>query len=176
MPIYLIAIELPINVNMEKFGKGTYFDTNLLVTSLIQLAENKKELTTEITNLLKEHKDLIKPHISTLTVAEIIEVLRTDSKFGKYHFEEDENLKRISGLISKLIGVMNIKIIEDGIKINNDVIKFVHKHPEVIDCLHVILAKQNELTFITEEAERIGRLKIFYSKIMSYDKLKRQYQ
>jgi len=168
---------------MEK--KLIYLDTNLLIGAIKEMLEKKDVTNVGVVKFLSENSN-IESFISTLSVAEIVKVFRHDNEFKKYKL----NFKRIISLIESLQNMMRFKLISNmkltdekglpigdspnGIVITKDIIRYADIHHEHIDCMHVDLAKTNELTFVTQE-DRLGKLKDEYENIMTFNKLSRNY-
>lgn len=168
-------------------GKKIYLDTNFLIGPIKSILENK-DITkeSEVVKFLNENKG-IESFVSILTVAEMVKILRHDNDFIKYNF----SLKQIEGIFNTLHDIMGFKIIDNmklkdaegnfiddtpnGIVITKDVIKYASIHNHDMDCLHLDLAKSNELVFVTFE-KKIGTLKELYGNIMTFNKLMKNYR
>lgn len=121
----------------------------------------------------------VEKYISLISVAELVHTLRYGDDFSGYRL----TLRRIEELIQELQGVLGFVLIEQekvqdtdvgGIIITRDVVRFIDKHKELADCLHVDIAKRNQLCFVTYE-KKIGVLKELYDNIMTENKLMKQF-
>ncbi len=156
-----------------------YIDNSLLVRWFLHKLHPKKFKTEpQIIRFLTEHRE-IRKYISILSVAELVHTLKYGRDFQSFGLP----LNFILDSLSELIKSMEIEVISrenfsgtkiNGIIVTENIIKFVDKHQHLADCIHVDLAKSHDLFFITHERD-MGVLKEFYEKIMTDDKLMKQY-
>jgi len=166
--------------------KKIYLDTSLLIGCFVWLAEknyhkrpfplsffvHEKEKP-YIMAFLSEQKDVQK-FISIASKAEIISVLKYDEKFRKYNFSDAE-IESLISLLQTIIGfniIIDMKIGETIIKgnlITDLVIEYTKKCGHVLDCIHVDMARTNDLTFVTSE-NKLGKIKDLYERIMTENK------
>lgn len=127
---------------------------------------------------LSEHKEIEK-FISLFSIAELVHTLKYGKSFRKFKI----NFKTIESLIEELQGIVGFDIILkdkikgvklNGIVVSGDIIKFLDEHNHILDCIHVDVAKSHDLFFITYE-KKIGRIKDLYKKIMTENKLMKQF-
>jgi hypothetical protein len=106
--------------------------------------------------------------------------LKNDEKFRKYNFSDAE----IESLISTLQAIVGFNIIiemkTDGIPIKGNVItetvaEYAKKCGHVLDCVHIDMARTNDLTFVTTE-KKLGRIKELYDQVMTENKYIKQFK
>lgn len=156
-----------------------YIDNSLLVRWFLRRLHPKKFKTEpQIIRFLTEHKE-IKKFISILSVAELVHTLKYSKDFQSFGLK----LSYILDSLAELLKAMDVEVISreniggmeiDGVIVSENVVKFVDMHQHLVDCIHVDLAKSHDLFFITHERD-MGVLKEFYEKIMTDDKLMKQY-
>ncbi|OGI14774.1 hypothetical protein A3K63_02775 [Candidatus Micrarchaeota archaeon RBG_16_49_10] len=135
---------------------------------LFRFRRVKHESPPIIIEFLRNHGE-IKKFISIVSMAEFIKVLLYDKDFINYKLTTSYANK----LIQELQDVIELKVIH-GEKISDDIVLYIERHPELIDCIHLDIAKSNELCFITDE-KKIGKLKAVYGNIMTENKLMKQF-
>lgn len=157
-----------------------YLDNTSLVRWFLKRFYPKKyKRDPQIIRFLNEHKE-IDTFVSILSVAELVHTLKHGEEFKKFGLKFDH----IKGLIEELQNIIGFEIIQtvkindtqiDGIVISGNIIKYVFKHRHLADCIHLDIARQNEIWFVTYE-KRMGELKEYYENIMTEDKLMKQYK
>lgn len=156
-----------------------YIDNSVLIRWFLHKLHPKKYKTEpQIIRFLTEHREIEK-FISLISVAELVHTIKHGENFQSFGLK----LNYIRGLLSELQNVTDLKIISkekingveiNGVVVSENIVNFVDKHRHIIDCIHVDLAKSHDLFFITHE-KNMGVLKEFYDKIMTDDKLMKQY-
>ena len=148
-----------------------YLDTSLLIGWFKHILEKRKKTgEPEIIEFLND-KPEIKRYISSITIAEIIEVLKSKD-FKNYKLEKSY----ILDLIVNLRNTLNLIIIEEFeekgrkqlkniILDSRNIVDFTFLGGEVIDAIHTEIARSNNIYFITRD-ENIGKTKELYPKIM----------
>ncbi|MBI3413353.1 MAG: hypothetical protein HY051_04725 [Candidatus Aenigmarchaeota archaeon] len=150
--------------------ENIYLDTSLLIGVALSLMDSKND-DTRIVKFLGKHKSEITAYTSFLSLAELAKTIKTDRRFRKFW----SNDKSIVAFIDTVIKTTNLIIIEnEKAIIRKEIIDFVLLHQEVSDCLHVGLAKLNNLWFITHD-DKIGKIKPLYENIMTDTKLMKQF-
>jgi len=157
-----------------------YLDnTSLVRWFLKRFHPEKHKQEPQIIKFLNEHKREIKSFVSTISIAELVHTLRHGEAFEKFNL----NFNYIKELIGELQDIIGFDIIQtekidgteiDGVIVSNYVVKYVFKHKHLTDCIHVDIARQHELTFVTYETA-IGELKEYYDNIMTEEKLMKQF-
>jgi hypothetical protein len=163
-------------VNVDK----VYIDTDLLVGWFLSKFYPKKHKEPLIVKFLSEYRNKIKSYISMISIAEIMGLLIHDSKFKDLKLKSDFIEKLISEL-QTIIGFNVIfskaRVFEQEIiclQITDKVIEYIAVHPHLVDCIHLDIAKSNDLFFVSHE-DKIGKLKDLYPKIMTDKKLEKQF-
>ena len=147
-----------------------YIDTMFLVRwFLFRFRKRKYDELPRMIEFLREHEEIEK-HISVISVAEFVKVLKYNKEFRRYKL----TISYIKELIKKLQNFIDLEILKDQ-RISHQIVKYVESHPELIDCIHLDIAKSNELCFITDE-KKIGKLKNLYKNIMTENKLMKQFK
>jgi hypothetical protein len=156
-----------------------YIDNSVLIRWFLhKLFPKKHKNIPQIIRFLTEHKE-IKKFISILSVAELVHTLKYGKDFQsfrlKLNYILDSLVELQKAMDMEVITKENISGMEiNGIIISENVVKFVDNHQHLLDCIHADLAKSHDLFFITHE-KNMGVLKEFYDKIMTDDKLMKQY-
>lgn len=156
-----------------------YLDNNLLIRWFLHKLHPKKHKDEpQAIKFLIKHKEIEK-FISLISVAELVRTL----KYGKEFQEFGLKLSYIRDLIIELQNAIGLNIISkeiingveiNGVIVSENIINFTDKHHDLIDCIHVDLARSHDLLFVTHDRE-LGRIKEHYEKIMTDDKLMKQY-
>lgn len=156
-----------------------YIDNNLLVRWFLHKLHPKKfKNEPQVIKFLSDHQEIEK-YISIVSVAELVRTVRHGDDFQGFGLK----LNYIRDLLTELQNVTGLKIISkekfnnvgiNGVVISENIINFVDRHRHLIDCIHVDLAKSHDLFFITHDRD-IGVLKEYYEKIMTDDKMMKQY-
>jgi predicted nucleic-acid-binding protein len=156
-----------------------YIDNSVLIRWFLHKLFPKKHKTIpQIIRFLTEHKE-IKKFISILSVAELVHTLKYGKDFQsfrlKLNYILDSLVELQKAMDMEVITKENIREMEiNGIIISENVVGFVDRHQHLLDCIHADLAKSHDLFFITHEKD-MGVLKEFHEKIMTDDKLMKQY-
>ncbi len=155
-----------------------YVDNSLLVRWFLhRLYPNRYSDTPQIIKFLTKEKGMQK-FISLISVAELVHTL----KYGKDFAGKNLTIGAIKALIDELQNIMGFEIILrdkigeaqlNGVVVSTDILEFLDKHQHIIDCIHVDIAKQHDLFFVTYEG-KIGRMRKFYDKTMTENKLLKQ--
>jgi predicted nucleic acid-binding protein len=154
-----------------------YIDTMFLIQWFISVLENKKP--PKMIELLSEHEEIEKC-ISLISVVELKRVLRYNNDFKRYRLE----VKRMGQILASLQNMTNLKIIDrekfgevriNGIIVSYDISRFIEEHDDLVDCIHVDIAKSHELCFLTDD-RKIGNLKKIYGNIMTANKFAKQFK
>ncbi len=152
-----------------------YLDTNILVgwfKSQLSVGQTKSKLidhlrrfgprNPDVIKFLINHRDIEK-FISIFTIAEIVHVLKYSDEFKGYDLEL-ATIKWLMELLQEAVGFSVIKEVSlggnsiKGVIISPDIVDFVDKHSHIIDCIHIDIAKHNELTFVSNERD-LGKMK-----------------
>jgi len=158
-------------MNIEIFNmtkpQRVYLDTNLLMDFFRRIIRHRKDIP-EIIEFLEERKETEK-YISVFTIAEITANLMNEFK--------DRNLKKeyIIGLVNTLKSTIQLNIIEhEVIELSSIMIDYAYECRDAKDSIHVLIAKKNDLWFITRDND-VPRLKPLYEKIMGERKFRKQF-
>ena len=156
-----------------------YIDNSLLVRWFLRRLNPKKyKIEPQIIRFLSEHKEINK-FISILSVAELVHTLKYGKDFQAYGLK----LSYILDSLAELLKSMEIEVISkenfggmeiNGIVISENIVRFVDRHKHLADCIHVDVARSHDMFFVTHERD-MGVLKEFHEKIMTDDKLMKQY-
>ncbi|MBI2583045.1 MAG: PIN domain-containing protein [Candidatus Aenigmarchaeota archaeon] len=146
--------------------KKVYLDTNIVYGFFQNIIRGKMDHP-EIIKFLAERKDVEK-YISTFTVAEIVENLLKEFPY--------RSLKKdyIMSLVDTLRLTVDLKILQETIELSGELVDFVYECKDAKDSLHVLIAKKNDLFFITRD-DKVGILKSLYPNIMGEQKFKKQF-
>ncbi len=157
-----------------------YLDTSLLVGWFKHILERRKK--TEEPQIIEflNNRPEIKKYISSISIAEIIEVLKS-KEFKNYKLEN----QYILDLIETLRNTLNLIVIEEfeekGKKQlknifldSQNIVDLTFLGGEVIDAIHIDISKSNNLYFITRD-EGIGKTKEIYPKIMGLKHFMKQF-
>lgn len=152
-----------------------YLDnTSLVRWFLKRFYPRKYKRDPQIIRFLSEHKE-IRCYISIFSVAELVQVLKHGQEFRKFKLK----FKYILKLIEELQNIILFDIIQTvkiggtsikGVVVSHEIVKYVFKHRHLIDCIHLDIARQNDLWFVTYE-KRMGELKEYYEKIITEAKM-----
>jgi predicted nucleic acid-binding protein len=156
---------------MERF----YLDTNIIFSYFLKkFAERKgKQIEAKVANFLIHSSKKVSYAVSILTKAEIMRKLR--SEFG---LREDEVINMWKGFILD-VSPLYISVSQPLEEIYEEIINIVVKLPikrRVTNLEHLIIAKKNDLIFVTGDKEIIEKCRRFYNKIWSYNKLRKYYE
>ena len=156
-----------------------YLDTNLLIGWVRHILSKKKPLEPKFIVFLKQHPE-IKTWISTITIAEIVEFLQKD--FGKHNLTFVQ-MKKVIEKMQKIIGfrIINAYVTDEGMEEIKDIVLnarnlvlLTYEGRDVKDAIHVEIARQNRLWFITRDID-VGRMKRIYAYIDTAEKLMKKF-
>ncbi len=146
-----------------------YFDTGIIYPTF---ERQVKELPPpKVSKYLYNIKDRHDYFVSNLTKAEI---------FRRLHNELDIDSKDCYTLwqsFKQSLAVTEIFIEEDEQKISfEDIAKMVSERPAprgiIINLIHLLVAKNHELTVLTSDKVLKRRFQVYYTKVITYDDLK----
>ena len=146
-----------------------YFDTGIIYPTF---ERQVKELPPpKVSKYLYNIKDRHDYFVSNLTKAEI---------FRRLHNELDIDSKDCYTLwqsFKQSLAVTEIFIEEDEQKISfEDIAKMVSERPAprgiIINLIHLLVAKNHELTVLTSDKVLKMRFQVYYTKVITYDDLK----
>jgi hypothetical protein len=143
-----------------------YFDTNIIFSYFDSLAKNKP--IPKIFKHLYNVKDRHEYFVSNLTRVEIFRHLHS---LG-LSFNDCNNLWRNS-----FLKILNVKeLIIENVDFEY-ITKMVSERPTkrgmIVNIIHLIFAKENELTILTADKPLKNRFKIFYTKIIDYEEFRK---
>lgn len=155
-----------------------YLDNSLLIRWFLwKLNPRRYRSEPEIVKFLAQSQGM-QIYISIISLAELVHTLKYSRDFQRFRMTLPwlrtllEELQRILGFLiieRERIGGVDI----GGIVITPAIVRFLDVHPELMDCLHVDIARRNDLWFITHD-DNVGKLKPLYENIMTDNKLIRQ--
>ena len=156
---------------MEKF----YLDTNLLFGYFLKKILERKGVYKEskVANFLISSSKKLKYAVSILTKAEIVRKLKSEFNATKEDIEE-----AWEDFISD-VSPSYIPIPQPFEEIYEEIVKIVFEVPmkkRVTNLEHLIIAKKNDLIFVTGDKEIERKCKVFYDKILNYRTLRKFYE
>jgi len=156
---------------MERF----YLDTNILFSYFLKkfFEKKRKQIDAKVANFLILSSKRLKYAISILAEAEITRKLRSE-----FNLEEIE-IKNIWKSFILDIQPSYISASQSLEEIYKEILEIVGKIPikrRVTNLEHLIIAKKNDLIFVTGDKEILKKCKYFYKKIWSYNKLRNFYE
>jgi predicted nucleic acid-binding protein len=155
---------------MEKF----YLDTNILFGYFLKKILERKGIYKEskVANFLISSSKKLKYAVSILTKAEIVRKLKSEFNANK---KDIEDVWR--GFIIE-VSPYYIQIPQSVEEIYEEIVNIVFEVPmkkRVTNLEHLIIAKKNNLIFVTGDKEIIRKCKSFYEKILDYRMLRKIY-
>ena len=155
----------------EKF----YLDTNILFGYFVKKALEKrgKHIESKVADFLVVSSKKLKYAVSILTKAEIVRKLRSEYGLDKNIIEEMWN-----GFVLE-ISPSYIKVFQSLEEVYKEIINIISEIPmkkRVTNLEHLIIAKKNNLIFVTGDKEILEKCKVFYDKIIDYKKLRKLYK
>lgn len=146
-----------------------YFDTGIIYPRFESQIKNIP--LPKVSKFLYNIKDTHEYFVSNLTKAEV---------FRKLHNELDVDSKDCYSSWDSFVESLNVKEIiieEDENEISfEDIARMVSERPApkgiIINIIHVLVAKNNELTVLTSDKPLKDRFKVYYTNVISYDELK----
>lgn len=147
-----------------------YFDTGIIYPRFESQTKNLP--VPKVSKSLYNIKDRYEYFVSNLTKAEI---------FRKLHNELDVDSKDCYSSWDLFVESLNVKeviIEEDEQKISfEDIAKMMSERPAprgiIINIIHLLVAKNNELTVLTSDDVLKKRFKVYYANVISYDELRK---
>lgn len=139
-----------------------YLDTNQLY-GWFENQLNRKKPESKIVEFLTEKFENAEKFISMYTIAELLVNLK--------NAYPDRNLSadKIAWLLILLKEATNLKIIEES-KLTKEVIDFADLCNDHNDAVHIQIAKNQGLTFVTKD-DKVGKVKSAYPNVISIRKL-----
>jgi hypothetical protein len=153
-----------------------YLDTCVFHEWFVRMIrDDKKEV--EYVEFLSELTD-VRKYISIFGIAELIESLKKDPRLqGKKITKE-----WITILVDFFRDTIGVRIIEEdesgklsGIFLSPKILEFTLECGDLKDSIHVEIAKNNDLLFITKD-DKLGELKKIYSNIDTIRSFERSYE
>jgi len=168
---------------LKRSGRKRYLTlrkSNLLIGWFRYILEKRKKTgEPKILEFLNNNPE-IKRYISSISIAEIIEVLRSKD-FKSYRLEKPYILDLIDALRNSLNLIIIEEFEEKGRKQlkniildSKNIVNFTFLCGEVVDAIHIEICRSNNLYFITRD-EGIGRVKEEYPRIMGLKHLIKQF-
>lgn len=148
--------------------KQVYVDTNLVYEWFSRLMRSEKREEPKIIKFFCEHKE-IKKFVSIFTVAELIEKLLFKQDGIKEHMKNKEMVLSFLRSLMQMTGIQIIGFKEEdegSIFVSSKIIEYTVICRSMKDAIHVSIAKQENLWFLTHDDE-IGKLKPAYEKIIT---------
>jgi len=115
----------------------------------------------------------VKYVVSVLTKAEIIRKLRSE-----FNSEEDDIKEMWEDFLSD-VSPLYISVTQSLEEIYEEITKIVFKIPikkRVTNLEHFIIAKKNDLIFVTGDKEIVEKCRAFYEKVWDYKMLRKAYE
>ena len=147
-----------------------YFDTGIIYPIFERQINNLPQ--PKVSKFLYNIKDRNEYFVSNLTKAEIFRKLHNDLRV------DTKDCYVLWKSFRQSLNVIEIFIEDDDRKISfEDMAKMVSERPApkgiIINLLHLLLAKNNELTVLTSDKPLKNRFKIYYTKVMTYEELRK---
>jgi hypothetical protein len=152
-----------------------YLDTNILFGYFFKKILERKGVYKEskVADFLISSSKKLKYAVSILNKAEIVRKLK--SEFGL----KEKDIRNMWKTFLFEISPLYISVPQSLEEIYEEIVNIVFKIPmkkRVTNLEHLIIAKRNDLTFVTGDKEIIGKCRNFYEKIWSYNKLRGFYE
>jgi predicted nucleic acid-binding protein len=156
---------------MEKF----YLDTNILFGYFLKKILERKGVYKEskVADFLISSSKKLKYAVSILTKAEIVRKLKSEFNASKKDIEDVWRGFTIE------VSPSYIQIPQSLEEIYEEIVNMVFEVPmkkRVTNLEHLIIAKKNNLIFVTGDKEIIRKCKRFYEKILDYRMLRKIYE
>ncbi len=155
-----------------------YLDVNIFREWFVRMIRGEKGKVFYIEFLSK--RDEIEKHISIFGIAELIETLKKEPRVQ--HKKLTKEL--ILALIDALRNTIGLEIIEEdkiqkekfrGFFVSPKIVEFTYLCGDLKDSIHVEIARNNDLLFITKD-DKIGQVKVIYPKVEGIRSLIRRYK
>ena len=161
--------------------ENIYPDTSIIREWFVRIIVGDRR-DVETIEFLRKHKEINK-FISIYGVAELIETLKKEPSIQHKKLTKEFIWDLIKALQNTLT---NLKIIEEyaepegvskyrGIVLSSEIVDFTYLCGDLKDSIHVEIAKNNDLLFVTKDDE-VGRVKELYPKIEGIRSLIRRYE
>ncbi|MBI2583779.1 MAG: hypothetical protein HYW25_03875 [Candidatus Aenigmarchaeota archaeon] len=147
-----------------------YFDTGIIYPSFEKQAKNLP--ATKVSTFLYNIKARHEYFVSNLTKAETFRKLHNDLGV------DSKDCRILWKSFAESLDVREILIEEDEHKISFEYIaKMVSERPApkgiIINLIHLIVAKNNELTVLTGDKVLKKRFQVYYTNVMAYEDLRK---
>ncbi len=147
-----------------------YFDTGIIYPIFERQVKKlpPPKISKFIYNIRKRHEYFV----SNLTKAEVFRKLHNDSGV------DSEDCYTLWKSFRQSMNVVEIFIEEDEKKIGfEDIAKMMSERPApkgiIINLIHLLVAKNNELTVLTSDEVLKNRFRVYYTNVMSYDEFRK---
>jgi predicted nucleic acid-binding protein len=156
---------------MENF----YLDTNILFGYFVKKALEKrgKHIESKVADFLVVSSKNLKYAVSILTKAEIVRKLKSEFNANK------KNIEDIWKDFIHDVSPAYILVHQSFEEVYEEIVNIVFEIPikkRVTNLEHLIIAKKNNLIFVTGDKEIVEKCKVFYDKIIDYKKLRKIYE
>lgn len=146
--------------------KELYLDTNMILPYFINLIQSKSQ--PKVFNYLYNVKKSFHYFISNLTKVEV---------FRKLHSEYDIDEKECYQLWDLFKEALSITELEMGEIYLEEMAKLVTQRPStrgmIINIIHLLFAKHNNLSVLTGDKPLKDRFKAFYTNVLDYEEFRR---
>ncbi|MBI2543490.1 MAG: type II toxin-antitoxin system VapC family toxin [Candidatus Aenigmarchaeota archaeon] len=147
-----------------------YFDTGIIYPTFEKQVKNLPP--PKVSKFLYNVKDRHEYFVSNLTKAEVFRKMHNDLGV------DSEDCYTLWKSFRQSMNVVEIFIEEDEDKISfEDIAKMMSERPAprgiIVNIIHLLAAKNHELTVLTSDEILKNRFKVYYTNIMTYDELRK---
>ncbi len=147
-----------------------YFDTGIIYPTFERQVKNLPP--PKISKFLYNIKDRHEYFVSNLAKAEVFRKLHNDLGV------DSKDCYILWKSFRQSLNVIEILIEDDQSKISfENIAKMMSERPApkgiIINLIHLLVAKNNELTVLTSDEVLKNRFKVYYTKVMTYDELRK---
>lgn len=160
--------------------ENIYPDTSIIREWFVRIILGDRR-DVETVEFLRKHEEINK-FISIYGIAELIETLKKEPRIQHKKLTKEFIWDMIRALQNTLT---NLKIIEEdiaegiskykGIVLSSEIIDFTFLCGDLKDSIHVEIAKNNDLLFVTKD-DKVGKVKELYPKVIGIRKFIRRHE
>ncbi len=152
--------------NLIDMGFEIYLDTNMILPYFINLIQNKPQ--PKVFNYLYNVKKRFRYFVSNLTKVEVFRKLHSE------HSIDEKECYHLWNLFKEALFITELEMREVNLEV---IAKLVVQRPStrgmIINIIHLLFAKHNNLTVLTGDKPLKDRFKIFYTDVLDYEEFKK---
>lgn len=146
--------------------RDIYLDTNMVLPYFVNLTQNRPQ--PKVFNYLYNVKKRFHYFVSNLTKVEVFRKLHSE------HNTDEKECYQLWNLFKEALSITELEMEEVYLE---EMAKLVAQQPStrgmIINIIHLLFAKHNNLIVLTGDKPLKDRFKVFYNNVLDYDEFKK---